>query len=94
MPAIEERLGALSAHYTWRINAAIAADRIDLARDLANDWHDEALQMIITVAGRSSAPNPPMAEVLELGAWPKWRLMGRNRGWLSGLWRHSPDQNS
>ena len=89
MPAIEERLVALHAHYIWRINAALAADRIDLARDLANDWHDEATQMIITVAGTSIAPNPPMAEVLELGAWPKWQVMGRNRGWLSRLWRHS-----
>ncbi len=87
MPAIEERLGVLHAHYTWRINAALAADRVDLARDLANDWHDEALQMIITVAGTSSVPSPPMAEVLELGAWPKWQVMGRNRGWLSRLRR-------
>ena len=61
MPAIEERLGALSAHYTWRINAALAADRIDLARDLANDWHDEALQMIITVAYSVSRASPAVA---------------------------------
>ena len=87
MPAIEERLGDLQAHYTWRINAALAADRIDLARDLANDWHDEALQIVIARAGGSSTPSLPMTEVLELGGWPKSRVTGRNSGWLSRLLR-------
>jgi hypothetical protein len=88
MPAIDERLDALNAHYTWRINAALGEGRIGLARDLANDWHDEALEMIIASAGESSGPYPRMAEVLELGAWPKWRVAGGNSGWLSRLLRH------
>jgi hypothetical protein len=89
MPAIEERLGALHAHYTWRINAALARGRNDLARDLANDWHDEAVELIIALGGTSSAANHHMTETIELGGWPKSRVTGRDSGWLSRLWRHN-----
>ena len=44
---LDERLPALHAHYTALVNAAVAAGRMDLVQDLANECQDEALEMIL-----------------------------------------------
>ncbi len=44
---IQQRLASLQAHYAERINAAVAAGRMDLVRDLANGYEDEALELIL-----------------------------------------------
>ena len=54
---LDERLPALHAHYTARVNAAIAAGRMDLVRDLADDCEDEALEMILEAEGASGRNN-------------------------------------
>jgi hypothetical protein len=84
---IDERLGLLHAHYTGLINAAVAAGRMDLVRDLANDCEDEALALMLDAEGDTSQRN--QAEVLELGGLPRSRG-GRRLGTLaSRFWRHS-----
>ena len=52
---IDERLQLLDAHYTRRISAAVDADRMDLVRDLANDYHDEALALMLAAEGNTSS---------------------------------------
>ena len=82
---IEQRLASLQAHYAGRINAAVAAGRMDLVRDLANDYEDEALELILE-SGASSQPDSGTVEILEFdGAWPHWHRPGRSR---FGFWRH------
>jgi hypothetical protein len=68
---LDERLPALHAHYTAQVNAAIAAGRMDLVRDLADECQDEALAMILEAEGTSGGSN--RVEVLETGGWPHWR---------------------
>jgi hypothetical protein len=81
---IEERLASLQAHYAERINAAVAAGRMDLVRDLANDYEDEALELILE-SGVSSQPDSGTVEILEFnGAWSHWHRPGR---WRFGFWR-------
>ena len=53
--SIDERLQLLDAHYVRRISAAVDADRMDLVRDLANDYHDEALALILAAEGSTSS---------------------------------------
>src|SRR5687768_9827186 len=66
---IEERLASLQAHYAERIDAAVAAGRMDLVRDLADDYEDEALELILE-SGTSSQPDSRTVEILEFGgAW-------------------------
>ena len=60
---IEERLPRLSEHYIWRINAAVAAGRMDLVRDLANDCQDEALDLMLALGG--GTPSPPTYDAAE-----------------------------
>ena len=55
---IEERLASLQAHYTDRINAAVAADRMDLVRDLAEGYEDEALGRHIEPVGLRDGRDP------------------------------------
>ena len=75
---IEKRLARLHAHYTARINAAVAAGRMDLVEDLASECHDEALDMVRADEGTSGLPTEHDVEILDLGAgWPTWR---RNLG--------------
>jgi len=83
---IEERLASLQAHYTDRINAAVAADRMDLVRDLAEGYEDEALELILASEGGTSRQQENgTAEILEFdGAWPHWR---RSRTARLGFWR-------
>jgi hypothetical protein len=76
---IDERLRRLSAQYTWRINAAVAAGRMDLVRDLVNDCQDEALDLMLALGcGTPSQLNYHAAEILEFGGGrPQRRRAGR-----------------
>ena len=89
MPAtpFEEGLASLRAHYARRIDAAVAAGRMDLVRELANDYEDEALQLMIAIEGGVTAqPDHRTAEILEIGpAWPRRPGSGTRR---FGFWRH------
>jgi hypothetical protein len=60
---------------------------MDLVRDLANDYEDEALQLMLAVEGGVPAePGHQPAEILELGpSWPRWSGSGT---WRFGFWRH------
>jgi hypothetical protein len=88
---IDEPLPRLSAHYTWRISAAVAAGRMDLVRDLANDYQDEALDLMLALGG--GTPNQPKydaAEILEFGGgWPQRRRAGRPGTWRFRFWRYN-----
>jgi hypothetical protein len=88
MPAmpIEERLASLQAHYARRIDAAVAAGRMDLVRDLADGYEDEALELILADQGGSlRQPHHGTAEILEFNSvWPHWHRPGT---WRFGFWR-------
>ena len=88
---IDERLQLLDAHYTRRISAAVDADRMDLVRDLANDYHDEALALMLAAEGNTSSQmmNWGTAEILELGGWPRSENADRRAGWWFRFWRRS-----
>ena len=87
---INERLRLLHAHYTSQINAAVAAGRMDLVRDLANDCEDEALALILAAEGDlSSQANQQRVEILEFGGWPRWRGVHRPGTWRSWFRRRS-----
>jgi hypothetical protein len=60
-------------------NAAVAAGRMDLVRDLANDCQDEALDLMLALGGDTpSQPNYDAAEILEFGGGrPQRRRAGR-----------------
>jgi hypothetical protein len=83
---IEERLASLQAHYAKRIDAAVAAGRMDLVRDLADDYEDEALELILAgEGGTSSQPDYGTAEILEFGrGWPQSQGSGT---WRFAFWR-------
>jgi hypothetical protein len=87
---IDERLQLLDAHYTRRISAAVDADRMDLVRDLANDYHDEALALMLAAEGSTSSQlNWGTAEILELGGWPRSENADGRAGWWFRFWRRS-----
>jgi hypothetical protein len=87
---INERLRLLHAHYTSQINAAVAAGRMDLVRDLANDCEDEALALILAAEGDlSSQANQRRVEILEFGGWPRWPGVHRPGTWRSWFRRRS-----
>jgi hypothetical protein len=87
---IDERLQLLDEHYTRQISAAVEAGRMDLVRDLANDYHDEALDLILAAGGSTSSQlNQGPAEILELGGWPPSEGAGRRAGWWFRFWRRS-----
>ena len=85
---IDERLRLLHAHYTRRINAAVAAGRMDLVHDLANDCQDEALALMLAAEGDTPS-QPNYVEVLELGGWPRSRGSRRLGTLASRFRRHS-----
>ena len=88
--SIDERLQLLDAHYARRISAAVDADRMDLVRDLANDYHDEALALMLAAEGSTSSQmNWGTAEILELGGWPRSENADRRAGWWFRFWRRS-----
>jgi hypothetical protein len=85
---IDERLQLLDVHYTRRISAAVDAGRMDLVRDLANDYHDEALDLLLAAEGRTlSVLNRGPAEILELGGWPRSESAGRRPGRWRRFWQ-------
>jgi len=84
---IDERLKILDVHYTRRISAAVDAGRMDLVRDLANDYHDEALALMVAADGTSSQLNWGTAEILELGGWPSSENADRRAGWWFRFWQ-------
>lgn len=87
---IDEQLQVLDAHYTWQISAAVEAGRMDLVHDLANDYHDEALALMVAAEGStSSQPHWGTAEILELGGWPHSENGDRRAGWWFRFRRRS-----
>lgn len=44
---LEAALTDLHAAYVWHANAAVSADRDDLAQTLAGDFPDEALELLV-----------------------------------------------
>jgi hypothetical protein len=78
---LDERLPALHAHYTARVNAAIAAGRMDLVRDLTDECQDEALALILEAEGGSGLRNDRPVEMLEAGGWPRWRVRRFHAWW-------------
>jgi hypothetical protein len=88
--SIDERLQLLDEHYTRRISAAVDADRMDLVRDLANDYHDEALALMVAAEGSTSSQmNWGTAEILELGGCQRSENADRRAGWWFRFWRRS-----
>jgi hypothetical protein len=82
----EDGLASLQAHYLERIDAAVAAGRMDLVRELADSYEDEALQLMLAIEGGApSQPGHGKAEILELGPqWPHRSSLGTGR---FGFWR-------
>jgi hypothetical protein len=103
MPAtpIEERLAALHAHYIRQINASVAAGRMDLVRDLADEYEDESLALLLALEGGPPSrpdlgPDSGSAQILDLGLaqvldfggrTPSWHGVGRPGGWRFRFWR-------
>jgi hypothetical protein len=83
----EEGLALLRAHYAERIEMAVAAGRMDLVRELADSYEDEALQLMLSVEGGTPTQlGHGTVEILELGpAWPRREDSGSRR---FGFWRH------
>jgi hypothetical protein len=77
----EEGLAFLRAHYAERIDMAVAAGRMDLVRELADSYEDEALQLMLSVEGDTpTQPEHGTAEILEFGP-------ARPHQPASGFWR-------
>ena len=45
---IEERLAALHEHYVSQINASVARGRVDLVRELVDEYEDESLHLMLS----------------------------------------------
>jgi hypothetical protein len=83
----EDALASLRAHYLERIDAAVAADRMDLVRELADDYEDEALKLIVCVeGGTQSQAGHGKTEILEFG--PVWPHREGMRSERFRFWRH------
>jgi hypothetical protein len=85
---IEERLSFLHAHYVGRINAAIAADRMDLVEDLAGAYEDEALALMLAEGSTQNQGHGEAIEILEFGGWRRWPGVRRPGSWASWFRRH------
>jgi hypothetical protein len=84
--SFEEGLAFLCAHYAERIDMAVAAGRMDLVRELADDYEDEALQLMLTVEGGApTQPDHGTAEILEFG--PSWPHRPGSATRRFGFWR-------
>ena len=84
---VEEQLARLHAHYTTRMNAAVAAGRMDLVEDLASACHEEALEMMLDLDDAAGLGTKNEVEILELGAeWP-WQAGLRSHPWKFRFWR-------
>jgi hypothetical protein len=82
----EEGLAFLRAHYAERIDMAVAAGRMDLVRELADNYEDEALELMISIEGAPTQPDHSATEILELG--PSSRVRPGSGSWRFGFWRH------
>ena len=83
----EDGMASLRAHYLERIDAAVAAGRMDLVRELADSYEDEALQLMLAAEDDGSIqPHHSTAEILELG--PQSPHRSSSGSWWSGFWRH------
>lgn len=82
----EKALALLRAHYLERIEPAVAAGRMDLVRELADSYEDEALQLMLTVEGAPNQPAHRTVEILELGPLRPHREDSGGRRF--GFWRH------
>jgi hypothetical protein len=83
----EDGMASLRAHYLERIDAAVAAGRMDLVRELADSYEDEALQLMLAAEDDGSTqPHHSTAEILELG--PQSPHRSSSGTWWSGFWRH------
>jgi hypothetical protein len=65
-----EQLRELHDTYVWQVNAAVGAGRLDLVRELADQYLDEALELLTAgepaTCGRTDcavcdSPRPPVA---------------------------------
>jgi hypothetical protein len=80
----DERLATLEAHYVRRINAAVAAGRMDLVRDLANEYGDG----VRALEGTPRDPHVGPAEILEFGDdRPYRRSIDAAGRWRFRFWR-------
>ena len=92
--SIEERLAALHAHYTSRVNAAVASGRMDLVQDLADSCRDEALDLMLALeTGDEDQLGHQPAEVLEFGGWSLWPG-SKNRVRRPRFRRHSDGESA
>jgi hypothetical protein len=83
----EDGMASLRAHYLERIDAAVAAGRMDLVRELADSYEDEALQLMLAVEDDGSTqPHHSTPEILELG--PQRPHRSSSGTWWFGFWRH------
>jgi hypothetical protein len=85
----ESQLSALHAHYTLLINSAVGAGRMDLVEDLAGEYEDEALELLLSLQDDQPGDVSRPAEMLELGSdWPTWRAARRSlAARFRALWR-------
>jgi hypothetical protein len=82
----EDGMASLRAHYLERIDAAVAAGRMDLVRELADSYEDEPLQLMLAAEDDGSTqPHHSTAEILELG--PQSPHRSSSGTWWSGFWR-------
>ncbi len=88
-PPIEERLAVLHEHYIRQINASVATGRWGLVRELADEYEDESLQLMLSHRdGTPGQPSRGPADILELGGWTTHgRSTPRADTWRSRFWR-------
>jgi hypothetical protein len=82
MDAETDRLRELHDSYVWEVNAAVGEDRLDLVRQLADDYVDRAL-LLITADEAPGCGRPGCTVCARLEQRPpersrrRWRLLGR-----------------
>jgi hypothetical protein len=93
MPAtpIREQLASMHDHYLTLINAAVAAGQMDLVQDLADEYEDEALELMLALEGATAGgPDYTKAEVLGFGgAAPYWEDVHSPSPWRFKFWHRS-----
>lgn len=82
MDAETDRLRELHDSYVWEVNAAVGEDRLDLVRQLADDYVDRAL-LLITADEPPGCGRPGCTVCARLEQRPpehsrrRWRRLGR-----------------
>ena len=46
---VNEQLGELHDSYVWEVNAAVAADRLDLVQELCDDFLEQSVALLAAV---------------------------------------------